>query len=67
MLKLYIDVSTLVIFYKTRLIVDLNTTSSASLEHSFVASKLSIKSKCIVRQNKLKNPLKTFIRRLRTG
>ena len=61
MLRYYINFSTYIVFYKTRLLNALNITFLAFLLLSLLALNNSIKLSFIIRQNKLKNLLKTFV------
>jgi len=65
MLKQYIATFTLAVSHKIRLLATLNTISLAFLKASSLALKIDIKSRCVVRQNKHKSPLKTSKRRLK--
>jgi hypothetical protein len=65
MLKQYTAVFTFTVFRKTKRLADLNTTSLASLEANFLALRLDIELGYATKQNKLKNLLRTFARRLR--
>jgi hypothetical protein len=61
MLRHYINFFTYVVFCKTRLLDALNITFLAFLLPSLLALNNNIKLPFVIRQNKLKNPLKTFV------